>query len=417
MSKAKRFTMLFAVLSFMLSFNAVAASAQSKNFLPFENAEVGKNSNAYLPTYSPSMDSKTRFIDEISVYAKAANEKWGIPTSAIIGMAAVESGYGSTRIAVHANNIFGIKVWMTSPSQGWQLKGQPDENNGTVPVLANYGKDQLIYDEAGRVDNWYRMFNNYEDAVNYLAGTLLLNKRYGFAKINYENNLNKGWSYERASKQYIYEIAQAGYNHLGGEYYRNSIGHVMSAWDLYKFDEKSFKDVRGHWAQKEIKFLTDNGWIDGYADGTFKPNNNLTRVQAAKIISNYLGLTVTTETVHFNDVPSNHWGHNYIALVAQHKLMNGTNRNRFSLNMNLTRAQMAQIIYNAGFYTHSARSNVSSFKDAPGDHWAHTAIEAMKRDGIMAGYTDGRFGIGDSITRAQMAAVIYRLDQKGWNKK
>ena len=127
---------------------------------------------------------------------KEANAKWGIPTSAIIGMAIVESGYGTTRIAVNANNLLGIKVWVTSPSHGWQLKGQPDENNGTVPVLANYGKDRIIY------------------------------------------------------------------------------------------DEKKFKDIQGHWAKKEIEFLAENGWISGHTDGTFKPDNNLTRAQAAQIISN-----------------------------------------------------------------------------------------------------------------------------------
>ena len=94
------------------SLNTAMVSASSKNFLPFENAEVGRNSNAYLPTYSPSMNDKTNFINEISNYAEEANAKWGIPASAIIGMAAVESGYGTTRIAVNANNIFGIKIWV-----------------------------------------------------------------------------------------------------------------------------------------------------------------------------------------------------------------------------------------------------------------------------------------------------------------
>ena len=199
---------------------------------------------------------KTSFIDEISVYAKEANAKWGIPTSAIIGMAIVESGYGTTRIAVNANNLFGIKVWMTNPSHGWQLKGQPDENNGTVPVLADYGTDRIIYDEAKRVDNWYRMFANRKEAVNYLAGTLLLNQRYGFAKTNYENNLKKGWSYEQASKQYIYEIANAGYNHLGGDYYRNIIGNVMTEWDLYKYDEKHIQGYSGTLGSKRNRVLS-----------------------------------------------------------------------------------------------------------------------------------------------------------------
>ena len=308
MSKTIRTALLLVVIS-LLSLNSVVGSASAKNLLPFEDVQAGRNSNAYLPTISPTMDMKKSFVEEISVYAKEANAKWGIPASAIIGMAIIESGYGTTRIATNANNIFGIKVWATNPSGGWQLKGQPDENNGTVPILANYGKDRLVYDETKRVDNWYRMFDDYKDAVDYLAGTFLLNKRYGFAKVNYENNLKSGWSYERASKQYIYEIANAGYNHLGGDYYRNIIGNLMTEWDLYKHDENTFKDIRGHWAQKEIEFLAENGWINGYKDGTFKPNAKVTRAHAAKIISNFLGLTATTQPIHFNDVAKTFWGH------------------------------------------------------------------------------------------------------------
>ena len=60
---------------------------------------------------------------------------------------------------------------------------------------------------------------------------------------------------------------------------------------------------------------------------------------------------------------------------------------------------------------------MNSFNDVQEDHWAHVAIETMKEEGIITGYADGRFGANDSMTRAQMAAVIYRLNQKGWNKK
>ncbi|WP_339254448.1 S-layer homology domain-containing protein [Sporosarcina sp. FSL W8-0480] len=387
------------------------------NFLPFENKEAGRNSNAYMPTYNPSLNDRVNFIKEISNYAKEASAKWGIPASAIIGMAAIESGYGTTRIAVNANNIFGIKVWTTNPSQGWQLKGQPDENNGTVPVLSDLGVDRLIFDETKRVDNWYRMFSSRKEAVEYLAGTFLLNQRYGFAKTNYETNLNKGWSYERASKQYIYEIANAGYNHLGGDYYRNVVSKIMDEWNLYEQDEKTFKDIHGHWAQQEIEFLSEKGWIDGFNDGTFKPNDSLTRTQAAKIIGNFLGLTKTTEPLHFKDVPPSFWGHDSVVLVAQHKLMNGTGNDQFSPNMILTRAQMAQVFYNAGFYSQPAESHLDSFSDVKKDYWASIPIETMRQEGIMTGFGNGRFGINDPISRAQLAAVIYRLDQKGWNKK
>ena len=412
----KRIVILLVGILFVLSINGAMVSASSNNYLPYENTEAGRNSNAYLPTSNPSRGDRENFINEISGYAKEANCKWGIPASAIIGMAAVESGYGTTRIAVHANNIFGIKIWGTNPSRGWQLQGQPDEDNGTVTVLSDFGVDRVIYDEAQRVDNWYRMFSSRKEAVDYLAGTFLQNQRYGFAKTNYASNLKKGWSSERASTQYIYEIANAGYNHLGGESYRNVVSQVMAEWNLYEHDENTFKDIHGHWAQKEIEFLMEKGWIDGYPDGTFKPNASLTRAHAAKILSNFLGLTHTIEPIHFKDVPSSFWGHDSVILVAQHKLMNGTGSDQFSPNKNMTRAQMAQVFYNAGFYSQSAENHMSSFTDVHKGHWAHIAIETIRQEGIMAGYGDGRFGVNDSISRAQLAAVMYRLDQKGWNQ-
>ncbi|KXH78783.1 S-layer homology domain-containing protein [Sporosarcina sp. HYO08] len=418
MARTTRITswLIIVLLLFTLK-TPLITSASSDNFLPFEDQELGRNSNAYLSIYkSFPIESKTDFIQEIAVYANAANEKWGIPASAIIGMAAIESGYGTTRIAVNANNIFGIKVWGNHPVNAWQLKGQPDEDYEKIPVLANYGVDRIVYDETKRRDNWYRMFSSYEEAVNYLAGTLLVNQRYNFAKKNYESNLKNGWSYEQASKQYVYEIAHAGYNHLGGEYYRNLVGKLMTEWDLYQYDQNSFKDIRGTWAQKEIEFLVEKGWISGYSDGTFKPNDEVTRAQAAKMISSFLGLTSTTEDIHFNDVPNDFWGVNSIVLVAQHQLMNGMSHLEFSPNTNLTRSQMAQIFYNAGFYHREMNPHMNSFKDVHKNHWAYTAIETMKQEGVMAGYTDGRFGVNEPITRAQMAAVIYRLYEQGWNQ-
>ena len=75
--------------------------------MPFEDEDLGRNSNAYLSVYeTPSLQLKEEFVNKIIPYAKDANQKWGIPSSAIIGMAIMESGFGTTRVALHANNIF-----------------------------------------------------------------------------------------------------------------------------------------------------------------------------------------------------------------------------------------------------------------------------------------------------------------------
>ncbi|WP_336046708.1 glucosaminidase domain-containing protein [Solibacillus ferritrahens] len=274
MANSVRAVMALIILLLFINIYPLASSANGANLLPFEDETLGRNSSAYLSTYEvPSIQRKKDFINEISTYAMKANEKWGIPASAIIGMAIIESGYGTTRIAINANNLFGIKVWGYNPENAWQLQGQPDEDYERVPVLADYGEDRKIYDESKRRDNWYRAFSTYKEAVNYLAGNLLLNQRYLFAKTNYDIRIKKGWSFDRASKEYLYDIANAGYNHLGGDYYRNKVGGVMDEWDLYQYDNKKFKDISEHWAEEQIMFLAEKGWISGYSDGTYKPNN------------------------------------------------------------------------------------------------------------------------------------------------
>lgn len=416
--KSTRGMVLFLIfLLLTANINVMVPSASKINPLPFEDAQLGRNSNAYLSIYSNlSTQMKESFINKISIPAMEANEKWGIPASVIIGMAILESGYGTTRIGIHANNFFGIKVWGYNPVNAWQLKGQPDEDYEPVPILVDYGYDRKIFDESKRRDNWYRKFNSHKEAVDYLAGNLLLNQRYGFAKTNYEKRIKNGWSLEKAAKEYLYDIAEAGYNHLGGEYYRNKVGKVIDEWNLTQYDNKKFRDVIGHWAEKEIMFLAEQGWISGYLDGTFKPNKPVTRAQAAKIISNFLGLTPTNEKISFSDVDQNHWALDVINLVAQHKIMNGLGDGRFDPDANVTRAQMAQIIYNAGFFSHSNNNQMNSFIDVGYNHWAYEAIETMKQEGILNGYSDGRFGPNDSTSRAQLAVIIYRLYERGLSK-
>ena len=416
MKKARKIAIFLIILLLFANINSMPG-ATKVNPLPYEDAQLGRNSNAYLSTYSNvSTKMKESFINKISTPAMEANEKWGIPASAMIGMAILESGYGTTRIAIHANNFFGIKVWGYNPKNAWQLKGQPDEDYEPVPVLVDYGYDRKIFDESKRRDNWYRAFNSSKEAVDYLAGNLLLNSRYRFAKTNYEQRIKNGWSLDKAAKEYLYDIAEAGYNHLGGQYYRNKVGKIIDDWNLTQYDNKKFRDVVGHWAEKEIMFLAEKGWISGYLDGTFKPNKTITRAQAAKIISNFLDLTPTNEKISFSDVNQNHWALDVVNLVAQHKIMNGIGDGRFAPDAIVTRAQMAQILYNAGFYSQSINNQTNSFTDVDHNHWAYVAIETMKQEGILNGYADGRFGPNDSVSRAQIAAIFHRLYEKGLSK-
>jgi hypothetical protein len=135
--------------------------------LPYKDEVRGRNSYAYNPAIGhPTSNEQANFINSIKNAAISASSIYGIPASAIIGMACVEGGYGFTRSAYYANNIFGIKIWAQNPAGGWQLKGQPDENGGRVPVIASYGRDRRMFKEDARYDNWYRRFASRTEAIH-----------------------------------------------------------------------------------------------------------------------------------------------------------------------------------------------------------------------------------------------------------
>lgn len=204
---------------------------------PYEHPYLGRNHHVYLPAIDrATLSEQLDFIEEVATYALEAQRNWGVPSSAIIGMAVIESGYGTTKTAYYARNLFGIKVWNGNATNAWQLKGQTDEDGGRVPIRANYGQDRLVYDETGRRNNWYRLFDSFHDSVNFLAGTLLVNDRYGFALKQYQKHIKLGWSHREASDEYLYQIAEAGYNHLGGAQYRQTIGAIIDRWDLTRYD-------------------------------------------------------------------------------------------------------------------------------------------------------------------------------------
>ncbi|HEX3046928.1 MAG TPA: glucosaminidase domain-containing protein [Bacillota bacterium] len=206
--------------------------------LPYEDEFRGRNSYAYNPAIGhPTYNEQVDYINSIKNTAISTSSIYGIPASAIIGMACVEGGYGFTRSAYYANNIFGIKVWAQNPGNGWQLKGQPDENEGRVSVIASYGRDRSLFQEDARYDNWYRRFASRGEAVHFLCGLII--RKYGPARANYQKRIVAGWSYPKASREFCREIADLGYNHLGGDYYEGKIGAIMDRWNLYEYDKEA----------------------------------------------------------------------------------------------------------------------------------------------------------------------------------
>jgi hypothetical protein len=167
-----------------------------------------------------------------------------------------------------------------------------------------------------------------------------------------------------------------------------------------------FKDVvPSHWAIKEIAFLSNRGIINGYDDGTFRTDKDVTRYEAAIMIVKALGLNTNNKPVpSFTDVSNKHWAYDAVATAVDAGIFEDANK--FNGSLPLTREQMAKILVDA----YDLKGTTSTtFTDVPKNRWSSNYISTLLHNNITAGFTDGTFRPTSSVTRAQYAAFLARL--------
>ncbi|RTQ96280.1 S-layer homology domain-containing protein [Lysinibacillus telephonicus] len=180
---------------------------------------------------------------------------------------------------------------------------------------------------------------------------------------------------------------------------------LVLAFPLQKADAAlAFKDV-GDAYSKVINEFVDLGIVGGYEDQTFRPNNNVTRGQAATMLARALKLdTNKVDAVEYKDIDKDYPSYKEIAAVTNAGIMSG-NIGKFEPNKPLTRVQMATILANA----FDLKGNGSaSFKDVPKDHYGYEAIDALYANNITTGYENKTFKPSKPLTRAHFVVFLSR---------
>ncbi|HWI61099.1 MAG TPA: Ig-like domain-containing protein, partial [Symbiobacteriaceae bacterium] len=151
-------------------------------------------------------------------------------------------------------------------------------------------------------------------------------------------------------------------------------------------------------------------FIRGYPDGTFKPEQQITRAEVAAILARIVQPTkVELPAPPFGDVSASHWAATYIELVRQKGLMMGDPNGNFRPEDAITRAELATIL--ARFKSLQLDAP-NPFTDTVG-HWAEAAISAAYRVGLITGYPDGTFHPQALTNRAEAATMINRMLGRG----
>ncbi len=107
-----------------------------------------------------------------------------------------------------------------------------------------------------------------------------------------------------------------------------------------------FPDVlKTDWFAKYVCMARENGIVQGYQDGTFRPSQEVNRAEALKIVFEALGQSVNVnEALTFSDVPSGSWFRNYVAFAIKNNIVQGKSTSRFAPADNITRAEIAKIV-------------------------------------------------------------------------
>lgn len=161
-----------------------------------------------------------------------------------------------------------------------------------------------------------------------------------------------------------------------------------------------------------------SAYIYGYPDGTFGPERNMTRSEAAAIFARLLadknGDTITAAAkTKFSDIPANSWYSGYVKYLTGYGIAYGCGDNRFAPDRAITRAEftaMAVRFFDAyGEGADELMEKYSGFDDVSSGYWAAEYIKDAALHGWIFGYGDGTFRGERSITRAEVVAIVNRL--------
>lgn len=179
-----------------------------------------------------------------------------------------------------------------------------------------------------------------------------------------------------------------------------------------------FTDVsRSDWYYQFVDYVTSKGYFNGVADKTFAPADNMTRAMFVTVLFRFDGAKGDRSQSAFTDVAPGEWYTDAINWAAANRIVDGVGNGKFAPNDPITRAQMCTMIERylalykkAWKVTLPETGSVSVMVDENAiPAYALAAVKQCQRHGLVNGFEDGTFRPNELSTRAQVAAVIYRM--------
>ncbi|MFV0441924.1 MAG: S-layer homology domain-containing protein [Lachnospirales bacterium] len=175
-------------------------------------------------------------------------------------------------------------------------------------------------------------------------------------------------------------------------------------------NSKEFNDVSdSSWFDNSVDFVTSHELFEGVSQGEFAPNENMSRAMLATVLMRLDDGNSGTSS--FDDVPSNAWYADSVGWAANAGVINGTGDGNFRPNDDITREQLAVMMYNYANYANldTSSSSQSYFNDsAEVSFWASDAMDWAITNGLIQG-SNNNLNPSNNATRAEVSAVVERF--------
>lgn len=399
--------------------------------------DVDLTTDSYLPEYVTWVPTKTYALQENATVYDLFTEAMSDAGLRYIG---AESNYVSTIYAPYCLGGYTLSEFTNGKKSGWMYTVNGTHPNQGLKNWTLNDNDVVLWhyvnDYSHEVADWFNdpnypslgngtYYNGWlraadispEQYVNELLGKIL--------KVGKNGTVEPKLTFQHIGKSVTFTFKpDTGYKVKDVKVNGKSVGAVKT----YTIDKLTvstrieveftngklpFTDVReSDWFYEDVAFAYENGLFAGTSDTTFSPNASMTRAMLVTVLYRLEGQPAVNGRSGFSDVQYNGYYEDAVTWAADNGIVNGTSTTTFSPNANVTREQMAAILYRYAQYKKyntAASSGLNGFTDhASVSGYAAVSLEWAVAEKLVNG-SAGKLMPTGNATRAQVAAILHRF--------
>ncbi|MEG1132378.1 MAG: N-acetylmuramoyl-L-alanine amidase [Romboutsia sp.] len=189
--------------------------------------------------------------------------------------------------------------------------------------------------------------------------------------------------------------------------YNDRYGYVSGSY--ISIDKQgSLTDIENHWAKNQILDFVSKGYVAGYEDNTFRPENSITRAEFVRILNQVFKFTEAGQE-NLSDINPSDWYYNDVCIGIKAGYINGYEDNTFRPDSPITREEASKIL--ATVINLKGDGNLSFVDSNKISDWAKDSVDALSDNGMLSGYEDNTFRPNNNMTRAEAVSLLSRVQK------